>query len=270
VVAERLAELGILRSADAVEPLPLTDAIEAGWRHREREAIDVASRQSAERRHLHAHFVALAGDQVTTVREGFAALNDWYVSVVRKSTEVISAVPAILPHDLRQLTVSHSMPNAVEPRSGLAMRGVVDVARVAQFRERHYLTVVDAVSPYTMGRDPVPLRMSVVDEELTLMQANPDDVDTIMVVRSRQFARIVKTFILASSGRTLAVETPMIDGETSHVLRLLAQGATDEAIARRLGVSDRTVRRIVSGLMERLEARSRFQLAVRASGAGLI
>jgi Bacterial regulatory proteins, luxR family len=54
------------------------------------------------------------------------------------------------------------------------------------------------------------------------------------------------------------------------VLRMLAQGLTDDAIARRLGVSVRTVRGDVASAMVELEARSRFQAGVRAMQMGLL
>lgn len=50
-----------------------------------------------------------------------------------------------------------------------------------------------------------------------------------------------------------------------QVLQLLAQGCTDEAVARNLGVSLRTVRRTTADLMERLGARSRFQAGLKAA-----
>lgn len=53
-----------------------------------------------------------------------------------------------------------------------------------------------------------------------------------------------------------------------HVLRLLSAGHTDEHAARRLGISLSTVRRIVATLMDRLDARSRFQAGVRAAERG--
>ena len=52
------------------------------------------------------------------------------------------------------------------------------------------------------------------------------------------------------------------------VLRLLAQGHTDEAVAARLGLSVRTVRRVVKDMLDRTGARSRFELGVRASAQG--
>ncbi|UBU19177.1 helix-turn-helix domain-containing protein [Nonomuraea gerenzanensis] len=50
-----------------------------------------------------------------------------------------------------------------------------------------------------------------------------------------------------------------------QVLQLLAQGCTDEMVARNLDVSLRTVRRVTADLMNRLGARSRFQAGLKAS-----
>ncbi|MET8572107.1 helix-turn-helix domain-containing protein [Streptomyces sp. NPDC004783] len=57
---------------------------------------------------------------------------------------------------------------------------------------------------------------------------------------------------------------------TEIVLRLLAEGLTDDAIARRLGCSVRTVRNDVAAAMVVLDARSRFQAGARAMQVGLI
>lgn len=54
------------------------------------------------------------------------------------------------------------------------------------------------------------------------------------------------------------------------LLELLCAGDTDEVIARRLGVSVRTGRRLTSGLMSRLGARSRFQAGVLAATRGWV
>ncbi|MFF3216400.1 LuxR C-terminal-related transcriptional regulator [Streptomyces sp. NPDC002886] len=56
--------------------------------------------------------------------------------------------------------------------------------------------------------------------------------------------------------------------QETTVIRLLAQGLTDEAIAKRLAVSPRTARRLATGLMERLDAASRFEFGVRAVQRG--
>ncbi|MBX6389074.1 MAG: LuxR family transcriptional regulator [Frankia sp.] len=52
------------------------------------------------------------------------------------------------------------------------------------------------------------------------------------------------------------------------LLRLLAEGVKDEAAARTLGLSVRTVRRMVAELMRQLDARSRFQAGILATQRG--
>lgn len=63
-------------------------------------------------------------------------------------------------------------------------------------------------------------------------------------------------------------DTGDLTGQQATALRLPAEGHTDETIAKRLGVSHRTARRIASELMDRLGARSRFEAGVRAVQQG--
>ena len=55
-----------------------------------------------------------------------------------------------------------------------------------------------------------------------------------------------------------------------RLLLLLAAGLKDEAIARQLGVSLRTVHRRTSDLLDRLGVRTRFQAGMRAAQQGLL
>jgi DNA-binding CsgD family transcriptional regulator len=63
------------------------------------------------------------------------------------------------------------------------------------------------------------------------------------------------------------VESGLTDRERD-LLDLLVDGVTDESAACRLGISVRTVRRMVSDLMQRLGARSRFEAGARAAERG--
>lgn len=56
--------------------------------------------------------------------------------------------------------------------------------------------------------------------------------------------------------------------ETLHLLAMLSRGLTDQAIAREMGVSQRTAARRVADLAELLGAQSRFQLGVQALRQG--
>jgi hypothetical protein len=60
------------------------------------------------------------------------------------------------------------------------------------------------------------------------------------------------------------------EGDRRLLLDQLAGGAKDEQIARALGLSVRTVRRRVAGLLDDLRAQSRFQAGVEAIRRGWI
>ncbi|MGW4905312.1 helix-turn-helix domain-containing protein [Streptomyces sp. NPDC004270] len=74
------------------------------------------------------------------------------------------------------------------------------------------------------------------------------------------------------SGQTFgapAEEAPdNLNRQQKAVLELLARGYTDQSVAKRLGVSVRTARRIATDVISHLDARSRFQAGVHAVQMG--
>jgi DNA-binding NarL/FixJ family response regulator len=62
---------------------------------------------------------------------------------------------------------------------------------------------------------------------------------------------------------------PTLDDRNREVAQMLGSGLTDEASARKLGLSLRTYRRRVAELMELLAADSRFQAGLRARDLGV-
>ena len=63
---------------------------------------------------------------------------------------------------------------------------------------------------------------------------------------------------------------PAVPDWAPEVLGLLGQGLTDHTVARRLGVSERTIGRRVTHLQALLGSSSRFQLGVEAARRGLV
>ena len=63
-------------------------------------------------------------------------------------------------------------------------------------------------------------------------------------------------------------DTAELNQRERELLTLLSSGSTDESAAVKLGVSVRTVRRMVADIMHRLGARSRFQAGVKAADRG--
>jgi DNA-binding CsgD family transcriptional regulator len=120
-----------------------------------------------------------------------------------------------------------------------------------------------------------PIRMLVYDRELAIVDAPRDKEIGAIAIRDRLLAEPLVDFfeycwITASDLDEVLGST---DGsglteQQTAVLRLLASGTKDEAIARSLGVSVRTVTRIVAELTGQLGATSRFQAGVLAARLG--
>jgi DNA-binding CsgD family transcriptional regulator len=70
-----------------------------------------------------------------------------------------------------------------------------------------------------------------------------------------------------AEAHSMGTDTPL-SGQELAVVRLLAKGDTDTAIGRRLGVSVRTAGRLVSDIMARVDAKSRFQAGLRIGELG--
>jgi DNA-binding CsgD family transcriptional regulator len=87
-------------------------------------------------------------------------------------------------------------------------------------------------------------------------------------------------FLRATFERAWHGATPYDVGEAGYhgvlddiyrsIARMLADGLTDEVMARKLGLSVRTVRRHIAGLFRHLGAVSRFQAGARAASLGLL
>ncbi|MFI1016133.1 LuxR C-terminal-related transcriptional regulator [Streptomyces sp. NPDC020965] len=123
----------------------------------------------------------------------------------------------------------------------------------------------------------VPLHLNVVDRAVTVLSLGPaegraEPAEDVVL----HSPRLASCFALVfehhwSTGLHYGADpaeewTP----REREVLALLAAGAKDEAIARRLGCSERTLRRILADLVARLGAESRFAAGVRAARLGLL
>jgi DNA-binding NarL/FixJ family response regulator len=76
------------------------------------------------------------------------------------------------------------------------------------------------------------------------------------------------TFFAARPAGATATFPDLTESERG-VLRLMAQGLNNQAIAQRLGLSPKTVRNYVSNIFGKLQVADRVQAIVRARRAGL-
>lgn len=125
----------------------------------------------------------------------------------------------------------------------------------------------------------LPMRMIVFDRERGIVPIDVEDTSAgavllqgpgLIAALTSLFDHVwAKATPIGGSNRKRAKrddDTP--SSQELELLRLLAQGLTDDLVSRRLGVSVRTMRRIAADLMERLGARSRFQAGALAVAKG--
>ncbi|AWT45262.1 LuxR family transcriptional regulator [Streptomyces actuosus] len=127
----------------------------------------------------------------------------------------------------------------------------------------------------------LPARMIIFDDEAAVVPMDPDNSAEgallfrgrgILAALSELFRMVWERAAPVATGRRQRTSTDDngLTSQESAVLRLLSEGLTDEGVARKLGVSVRTGRRITAELMARLGARSRFQAGLRAARLGWI
>lgn len=121
----------------------------------------------------------------------------------------------------------------------------------------------------------LPVRMSVYDRTVAIVAIDPHNSDQgIVVLRGTGVLTALCAFFdhawepATEFGAPVNRDDDGLTAQDREVLRLLADGHTDAVVARKLGVSVRTTRRVIADLAERLGARSRFQIGVRAVEVG--
>ncbi|WP_200262140.1 helix-turn-helix transcriptional regulator [Streptomyces sp. HSG2] len=119
-------------------------------------------------------------------------------------------------------------------------------------------------------------RLIVFDRETAFIPVQGDSWGAVVIREPSTIAYLCEIFeqtwdratpFTAAVGQQLETVSREIH-ET--IVRLLAAGLKDEAIARRLGMSLRTARRHIADIMGDLGAESRFQAGVRAAAQGLL
>jgi sugar-specific transcriptional regulator TrmB/DNA-binding CsgD family transcriptional regulator len=122
--------------------------------------------------------------------------------------------------------------------------------------------------------DEVPIKLAVADRAMAILPFTGEQasmVDSALVVyASTLLDALVRLFELLWRASVPILPEAHTDDPDEDLLTLLSAGLKDEAIARQLGVSLRTVHRRTSQLLDRVGARTRFQAGLRAAHLGLL
>jgi DNA-binding CsgD family transcriptional regulator/sugar-specific transcriptional regulator TrmB len=161
---------------------------------------------------------------------------------------------------------------------GIRMRTVYLQSMTVSKSGLEYAATIHRLGGEVRATPTLPLRLLIIDSKLAIMPLDPDSHSTGAVIH-RSPAVVALALALFDSYWSRASEifapedresdTPLTAHE-AEVLRLLAGGAKDEQVARLLGISLRTARRITANLSDRLDATSRFELGVAAAKRGWV
>ncbi|OEV05618.1 transcriptional regulator [Streptomyces oceani] len=204
----------------------------------------------------------------------------------RRIQQVLEDIADVIQHDLASLhpgALRREIPERALDRdrrqleSGVRVRAVYNrrfasVPEQAEyFRRKVELGVEVRLSPV------VPMDMVLADQQFALLPVDPEDTSAGAILA--RGSALVRSYLAlfeycwhtATSYGEQSTPEQGGDGLTEQqraALRMLASGMKDEKIARSLGVSLRTVSRVLSELMQELGASSRFEAGVRATRLG--
>ncbi len=135
-----------------------------------------------------------------------------------------------------------------------------------------YVRWLTELGGQTRSAPTLPMMMVIVDRQIALLPLDPANSGRGAVeLRATGVVMAVYTLfeqiwsVATPFGESQRVDDNGLTPQEIQLIQILSEGATDEAAGRRLGLSLRTVRRMMAQIMERLEAQSRFQAGVAAA-----
>lgn len=188
-------------------------------------------------------------------------VNPWLLEESARWRHLLSVRPTATAAQLRL-----SLPNNREMvRRGLEMVSVFDYERLDE--ECRQLIVDEPVGDYLFAV--AEIQMKVIDHQHVLLEGPTVDGDySVMVASSPRVLELALRYwnaVLSSAfecGQERAGD-PRLSDRQRQIVALMQTGMTDDAMARHLEVSVRTVRSDVAQILAALEVRSRFSAGFR-------
>ncbi|GAA1415077.1 helix-turn-helix transcriptional regulator [Kitasatospora putterlickiae] len=163
-------------------------------------------------------------------------------------------------------------------RRGVHYRLVAPASALASPAVVEYVDALQEAGAEVRTAESLPLRLVIVDQEKVVTRSQLEGPRRTVVIDGGLLAQLF-TRVFEHSWSTATPYTrrrrgggaaPALSDTHRLVLRMMAVGATDKAIARHLGYSDRTVRRFVAEILRVLETDNRLTAMVRATRLGLL
>lgn len=156
-------------------------------------------------------------------------------------------------------------------RQGITYRTIYDLEALAQPADVAAARDLAAAGERCRMLRDVPLKLVVIDRRTGLLQTGQEVIE---LGPSALLDGLVRLFeLLWHQATPLWPErepSGLLTADDQQLLALAAAGLTDQAIARRLGVAQRTVERRMQRILKALDATTRFQAGLRAGRQGIL
>ncbi|SDJ23212.1 helix-turn-helix transcriptional regulator [Nonomuraea jiangxiensis] len=209
------------------------------------------------------------------------------VEVVQGQTAVVQRFTQLQQTATEELLVLDRPPYAQDPSQqnitemerlahGVLVRGIYDVSALEIPGKLRLAQEAAAAGEQARISPEVPMKLAIADRRsaiLPLSTTASAHADSAVIVYSSTLLDALVTLFEVLWRSALPLPAKSLSGLPAdlpdpELFTLLAAGLKDEAVARQLGVSLRTVHRRVSELMDRLGARTRFQAGLLAARRG--
>ena len=156
-------------------------------------------------------------------------------------------------------------------RRGVRCRVVYDRSSLTEPSQPRTIEELAAAGEDARVSAEVPMKLVICDRRLALTPLSLQQglTDAALVVHASGLLDALAALFEGVWQRAIPVPEMIAPAdEDRRLLMLLASGLKDEAIARQLGIGERTVRRRIAALADRLGARTRMQLGIQAVRQG--
>lgn len=209
--------------------------------------------------------------------EYLRGLDDARAGIEELSRDINVEVQALIPKaslSVEGMEASKSLDEEVLSR-GVAMRTVYLDSVRNHPPTQHYAHWLRERGGEVRTAPTLPMRIILIDRKIAILPIDAADSSKgALLVREPSILAALLTLFskIWDSARPLGTaderDSAGLSAQERELLKLLGDGMTDEVAARHLGLSLRSVRRLMSDIMSRLDARSRFAAGARASERG--
>ncbi|MFF5026854.1 LuxR C-terminal-related transcriptional regulator [Streptomyces collinus] len=285
--AERLSEYGLLvpllgekeafvvstpRNAVSRLVAPLDQQIEHLEREAERLRADLGRYQVTYDEAVR----GTGGGNDIRVISGLEAINAELEDAAARCTEEVLTVQPGGGRKAESLAASWEPTRAMLER-GVQMRTIYQHSARFHPATRQYVNQVCTHGGAVRSVHECTDRMIIIDRKVAFIPARSDRQIALAIHQPAVVEFLVSVFErfwndatpFSARNRAPEVKTLLSDVRMS-IIKLLAEGETDNAIARRLGVSVRTCRSHIAKIYDELGARSRCQLGVLIATSGIL